>query len=106
MTSLRMKERELQGFIHPLKQSLGWGKLPESTFSELWNLNKKQLGTKRGVLNEERLVFKKDSNRVLGHFWLPTYHFPFLSWESAVGMEAWTPIVAFLCQREKIDLVL
>ena len=62
MTSLRMKERKLQGFIHPLKQPpLGWGKLLESTFSELWNLRgkkkkKKQLRATRRVLNEERLL--------------------------------------------------
>ena len=46
MTSLRMKERKFQGSIHPLKQPpLGWGKLLESTFSELWNIRGKKKET-------------------------------------------------------------
>ena len=45
--------RELQELIPPLKQSLSWQKLAESTFLEVWN-QIKNLTVTKWVLNEER----------------------------------------------------
>ena len=49
---------------------------------------------------------KKKDKRVLCHIFVPTYHSPFLSWTSAVGVAACTTIVAYLCWGKKMDLVL
>ena len=52
--SQKWHSRDLQESVPPLKLSLSWQKLTESTFSELWNLIKNlQWSPTSGVLNEK-----------------------------------------------------